>query len=131
MDTPIWACFMNKGLGVNKDPAMALSLFSEAAKRGSPEGMYRVGLAYFDGLGVQKDLTTACQWFIRAAADNHPYAEGQAGVCYYNGTGVAQNHETAFNWFVLAGQAGLLMDGFPSPTCSTAAMVITRTAPPP
>jgi TPR repeat protein len=95
-----------KGLGVNKDPAMALSLFNQAARRGSPEGMYRVGLSYLDGVGVQ-DLTTACQWFLRAAAYNHPYAEGQAGICYYNGTGVAQNHETAFNMFVLAGQAGL------------------------
>jgi uncharacterized protein len=98
-----------KGLGVNKDAAMALNLFNEAARRGSAEGMYRVGVAYFDGLGVQKDLPTACQWFIRAAATgNHPYAQGEAGVCYYDGTGVAQNHETAFNWYVLAGQAGLV-----------------------
>jgi TPR repeat protein len=96
-----------KGLGVNKDPAMALGFFNQAARRGSSEGMYRVGMSYLDGVGVQKDPIAACQWFMRAAADNHPYAEGQTGVCYYNGTGVAQNHETAFNWFVRAGQAGL------------------------
>jgi TPR repeat protein len=98
----------NKGLGVNKDAAMALRLFNEAARRGNPEGMFRVGFSYLDGVGVQKDVDTACQWFMRAAAEHHPYAEGQTGICYFNGTGVAQNHETAFNYFVLAGQAGLV-----------------------
>jgi len=98
----------NKGLGVNKDAAMALRLFNEAARRGNPEGMFRVGFSYLDGIGVQKDAITACQWFMRAAAEHHPYAEGQTGICYFNGTGVVQNHETAFNYFVLAGQAGLV-----------------------
>ena len=77
------------GNGVNKDLAKALGLFNEAAKRGSAEGMYFVGLAYYNGLGVQKDPVAACQWFIRAGSDSeHPDGEMQAGFCYYNGTGV-------------------------------------------
>jgi len=98
-----------KGLGVNRDPAIALNLFNQAASRGSPDGMYHVGLAYFNGLGVPKNPISACEWFLRAAAaGKNPYAKGQAGVCYYNGTGVAENHEAAFNLFALAGQAGLV-----------------------
>ncbi len=31
------------GNGVSRDPAKALGLFNEAAKRGSGEGMYRIG----------------------------------------------------------------------------------------
>ena len=62
------------GNGVNADQAKALSLFNEAASRGSAEGMYHLGVVYHEGLGVQKDLPTACQWFIRAAAEDVPHA---------------------------------------------------------
>ncbi len=97
------------GSGVNKDAAIALSLFNEAAKRGSAEGMYR---------RRRWSITTvsACRRIARTLASGlfaplalvTPMPRREAGFCYYNGTGVPQDHRSAFNWFVLAGQAGLV-----------------------
>jgi TPR repeat protein len=55
------------GLGVKRDPTLALSLYRQAAEAGLPEGKLRMGLLYLEGVGVEKNLDEARRWFGEAA----------------------------------------------------------------
>jgi TPR repeat protein len=59
---------------VPKDLAVAARWFTEAAERGSGEGMLFLGLAYGLGDGVSKDDAQAYFWLILAAARDAQYA---------------------------------------------------------
>src|ERR1700674_2931250 len=63
----IGACF-SEGLGVERDPALALRWLSLAADGGDPVGQRNLATAYFKGLGVPSDGARAAELY-RAAAE--------------------------------------------------------------
>ena len=54
------ACF-SEGLGVERDPALALRWLSLAADGGDPVGQRNLATAYFKGLGVPSDGARAAR----------------------------------------------------------------------
>src|SRR5271156_6277617 len=54
----IGACF-SEGLGVARDPALALQWLSLAAGGGDPVGQRNLATAYFKGVGVASDAARA------------------------------------------------------------------------
>ena len=63
----IGACF-SEGLGVERDPALAVKWLSLAAEGGDPVGQRNLATAYFNGLGVVRDGARAAELY-RAAAE--------------------------------------------------------------
>src|ERR1700676_4816971 len=63
----IGACF-SEGLGVERDPDLALRGLTLAAEGGDPAGQRNLATAYFRGLGVASDGKRASELY-RAAAE--------------------------------------------------------------
>jgi TPR repeat protein len=67
------------GVGVPKDEARSNALMREAAMRGIPEAMYRLGDYYRYGEGgVQQDVAQAQAWYERAG--NAGLADGYSAI---------------------------------------------------
>jgi TPR repeat protein len=105
---------------VNKEQE-ALKIFELAAQRGSAEGLYNLGLMYFNGkAGIARDLFKAREHFLKAA-DQKPFikfkelilpnvgvadAENYIAMSYRDGMGVDQNDTLGFQWFLRSAQHG-------------------------
>lgn len=63
-----------RGRGVEKDQALAFSLFETAAEIGHPGAMLQVGYAYLEGIGTEKDLNAARKWLIESADSGNTMA---------------------------------------------------------
>jgi TPR repeat protein len=96
------------GNGVQKDPGMAMRLYTDSANRGVAEAMYRLGIIYKDGEGVQRDPVTAARWVFGAAKQGNSYAQEELGYMFSDGLGVTKDEHAALTWFLLAAQAGLV-----------------------
>ena len=86
------------GIGVRKDPDIALKWSSKAAQSKIPLGMFYLGLAYAvgDGLSINDDF--AIRW-IRAAAERElTMAQLTLGMKLALGDGVIKNLELAVQW---------------------------------
>src|SRR5262249_19835863 len=68
---PYLGALYEKGLGVAKDAAQALSIYRSACDAGNPLACVHVGLMYERGRGVEKDISRA-QSLYSAACDTKP-----------------------------------------------------------
>lgn len=67
------------GIGVNKDPKMAMNLFLDASKNNYSLAMINIGVMYERGIGVSEDLDTAFVWYQRASEHGSQRAHGFKG----------------------------------------------------
>jgi len=58
-----------KGRGVPKDHAKAVSYYEKAAAQGHTKSIYRLGMCYFEAKGVPEDKAKAKQLILKAVND--------------------------------------------------------------
>jgi TPR repeat protein len=86
------------GIGVKKNPELAIKWCSLAAREKLPLGMFYLGMAYSIGDGVAKNDDYALRW-IRAAADRQlTMAQLTLGMKLATGDGTEKNLELAVEW---------------------------------
>ncbi|EJK68273.1 hypothetical protein THAOC_10563 [Thalassiosira oceanica] len=68
-------------LGLEKDAARAVELWTEAAKLGSAEACFQLGVAYSNGDGVEQDVKWGVWYYEKAAMLGDPVARHNLG-CY-------------------------------------------------
>lgn len=73
----IMAQGFDKGIGVPQNGEMAISVYKQAAEKGSPEAAYRLGVCYRDGEYVQQDKEAALTYFRQAAESKYKDSEEQ------------------------------------------------------
>ena len=74
MKTGAW----QEGKGVKKDLETAFVWFEKSAKQDCPEGLYMLGLCYYQGWGVSADPTKASPLFKKAVKiSDHQKAKGK------------------------------------------------------
>ena len=73
----IMAQGFDKGIGVPKNGEMAISLYKQAAEKGSPEAAYRLGVCYRDGEYVAQDKDAALTYFRQAAETKYKDSDEQ------------------------------------------------------
>ena len=56
-----------RGNGVEKNVAEAISRYTKAAYRGDSFGQYLLGMRYLKGKGVTKNYSSAEEWLLKAA----------------------------------------------------------------
>jgi Sel1 repeat len=95
------------GRGVPHDPEKALTLWRQAAARGSTLAMRSLAYRYARGQGVQEDWATAFTWWLRAAESGDPEAQYAVGVALFHGKGTARDANAAVAWLRRAADAGL------------------------
>lgn len=95
------------GRGVPRDPQKALTLFREAAARGSTLAMRSLAYRYARGQGVHEDWATAFTWWLKAAEAGDPEAQYAVGVSLFHGRGTERDVDAAVAWWRKAAEAGV------------------------
>lgn len=94
------------GKGVPLDKKKAFDFFVQAAKLGSTEAYYVLGVIYSSGSVVPKDLAKAAVFFQKAFDGGYVKAAAQLGDFYYNGRGVPANRDKAFKYYNAGAENG-------------------------
>lgn len=89
------------------DPALAVSLFRQAAAQGVPEAHYRLGLALEEGRGVAADYSAAARSYqTTLRLTDHPQAMLALGMMHLEGRGVVHSEARAATFFRQAAALG-------------------------
>jgi uncharacterized protein len=96
--------YLRGELGLEKDSAKAVDLFTQAAKKGHIDAQYNLGLMYVRAEGVEKDMKKAAMWFERSALQGDAGAQYNIGLMYFNGEGVTRDLVKACFFFRLAAE---------------------------
>ncbi len=95
-----------EGKGVERDPARAFALYSQAAEKGFAPAQYNLANQYATGEGVDQDLGKAEHWWTQAAERGLLPAQLNLGNMYYHGATGEKNIALAKKWLTLAAAQG-------------------------
>lgn len=89
------------------DYGQAIHWFTEAANKGSREGMFNLGLLHDIGVGVKQNYTEAMKWYRKAAEKGLSKAMTAVGMLYAHGLGTEHSDQTindslAREWYQIA-----------------------------
>ena len=69
------------GIGMAKNLAQAVLIYSQAAEKGCAEAAYHLGKLYEKGEGLPQDYQRAIDWYTKAVSLYHPSAEERKKYC--------------------------------------------------
>ncbi|MFZ4807541.1 MAG: tetratricopeptide repeat protein [Hyphomicrobiaceae bacterium] len=96
-----------EGLGVRKDPFVAVRWFSRAAELGDAEAAFIYGSLLAEGTGVEKDIQAAAQMFETAARTGHVLANYNLGLMFLTGRGKPENMIRGAQHIAYAAEQGI------------------------
>jgi len=98
-----------KGIGVEKDAAIAFRWFQLAANQGYAAAQDDLAEMLLKGIGVRQNETDAYIWFMRAAQQGLAESQYDLGLILSHGTksGLPQHFELAYMWFEIAARNGI------------------------
>lgn len=102
----IGACFA-EGLGVDKDPALALRWLSLAAESKDPVGERNLAALYFKGEGVEQDYARAAQLYRAASEAGDGPAQDMLSWMLMEGEIMPPDHIEARRWAEAAAAQGI------------------------
>jgi TPR repeat protein len=100
------AALTEAGIGVARDPSVAVQLYRHAAERGHRAAQLRWGLALLDGREVEADPAAGETWLRRAALGGEAEAAALLGDLYARSGPLPPNYGEAANWYRRAAEAG-------------------------
>ena len=83
-----------------------VALLEAAARAGSAEAQYALGVAYDRGLGITQNHATAAGWYQRAAEQGLPQAQYNIAALHDEGLGAARDSRRALRWYLRAAANG-------------------------
>ena len=95
-----------RGLGVARDYAVALTWYEASSKQGNALGTLYLARMYQRGTGIPENQTLASELFRKAAEVGNAEAQAALGDAYKNGTGVPSDIDQAIKWYKQAAQVG-------------------------
>jgi TPR repeat protein len=95
-----------KGEGVAKDDAQAVSWYRRAAEQGNALGQTNLAFMYVTGRGVLKDEAKGAAWYLKAAEQGNAVAQANLGLLYESGRGIAKDEVRAVVWLRKAAEQG-------------------------
>ena len=95
----------NEYLG-DRNFALALKWFQEAAKQGNSKAQGSLGYMYGNGLGVPQDYQKAFDLLVQSATQAYAVAQNNLGYMYQEGRGVEQDYKKALYWYQKAADQG-------------------------
>jgi TPR repeat protein len=87
-----------KGIGVPRDPGMAVKFFSLGVKQNGKASEYGLAKMYEDGNAVPRNEALAIKLYQQSAAQHYGVAEGALGLDYEFGRGVPHNRALAIEY---------------------------------
>jgi localization factor PodJL len=95
-----------KGMGVERSPERARSLYEKAASAGSARAMHNLGVLFVENGDGLPDYASAAAWFRKAAEYGVRDSQFNLAVLYARGMGVEQNLTQSYMWFAVAAAQG-------------------------
>ncbi|MBF0501904.1 MAG: sel1 repeat family protein [Candidatus Riflebacteria bacterium] len=96
----------NRGKGLEKNPALAMKYFLQAADHGLKEAQFQVGEMYRHGVGGKKDLARAEEYFRKSSENGYPFAMESLGEMLAKKDTSKTNQTEATMWFRRAAEGG-------------------------
>lgn len=96
----------DRGVGVERDPALAAQWMRTAAESGSRDAAYQLGAMHETGRGVAQDDAQAVSWYRKAALLGDREAQVKVGKAYEAGKGVSADMGEALTWYRKAAGQG-------------------------
>ncbi|GGX52391.1 tetratricopeptide repeat protein [Undibacterium squillarum] len=90
---------LNGSNGQQRNPQMAMGLWSRAFELGRIDAGLRIAKLYKQGDGLPKDPSLALYWYEKAAQKGNQEAQANAGDMYYRGTGTNKDEVKALEYF--------------------------------
>ena len=90
---------LNGSNGQQRNPQMAIGLWSRAFELGRTDAGLRIAKLYKQGYGLPKDPSLALYWYEKAAQKGNQEAQANAGDMYYRGTGTNKDEVKALEYF--------------------------------
>lgn len=84
----------------------ALSLYRQAADKGSSVASFQIGTMYERGEGVKPNMGEAVRWYEKAAERGSAAAAKRLAILYYDGEGVEKSPERVIKYYWRAGELG-------------------------
>ncbi len=84
-----------RGIGVARDPALALEWYRRAAAQGDALAEFHIGSLYERGEGIARDYAEAAKWYQRASEKGNESAQAALAYLYDRGLGVEQDFAEA------------------------------------
>jgi TPR repeat protein len=95
-----------EGRGTKKDPAEAVRWYEDAARQGSAEAYYRLGLMQGAGEGLRIDYAKAAEKLRTAGNAGHAGALFELARLHFQGRGVPHDYAKAFDLYRRAADLG-------------------------
>jgi uncharacterized protein len=95
-----------KGWGVAKDDARAVTWYRKAAEQGMALAQSNLGNMYRNGQGVSQDYPEALRWLHKAADQGDAHALVVLGLMFAEGQGVRQDYIEAVKFYRKAAESG-------------------------
>lgn len=108
------------GNGCRADESLALKYYQKAANLGSGEGLFEVGLAYYEGCGTRRNCKRAVDYFRRAVDAGNPRGYYYLGMCHIEGDGVRMAPEKGVEFLEKGAAGGDLQSFLSLATCYAA-----------
>jgi len=103
----VLAQFYLFGIGVAKDPELAVELFEKSISMGCGEAAWELGKQYYnDDSELSQNRTKAVQVFEKGANIGDASCMGALAQCYLFGNGVPENYNKAFENAIRAAKVG-------------------------
>ena len=84
-----------RGIGIARDPALALVWYRRAATQGDALAEFHIGSLYERGEGVARDYGEAAKWYQRASDRGNASAQAALAYLYDRGLGVERDFAEA------------------------------------
>ena len=97
------AIMYQNGLGVARQPEVAVGWMRAAAEDGNAMAQYALGFMYLQGDCVESDGALAVHWLETAAGQGLSGAKTTLALMYAQGKGVERDPEAARRWYIAAG----------------------------
>lgn len=94
------------GLGVPKNPTLAVKWLTKSAQAGVVSAQRQLGDMYLNGDLVLQDFSKARKWLTQAALAGDPVSQLRLGEIYVEGLGGAADPVTGYAWYELAAIGG-------------------------
>ena len=98
-------CYFS-GLGCAQDRAKAVQLLEQAAAKGEPEALAKLGFLHEYGQGVKADPVLANNYYKKAAEAGHPMAQFKYAEALSEGIFPGKNFNDAMPWYRKSAAAG-------------------------
>ena len=100
------AYYYVRGIGTEKDEAMAFNWYFNAAQHDNINSQYNLGVMYAKGRGVKQNFAEAFRWYKKAAEKGDASAQATIGMMCEKGIGTDKNLTEAIRYYRQAAEQG-------------------------